>query len=155
MTPPIEPPCGIAPSLAHLHRACFPEEPWDCEAILQIMKMPGFFARVCCAEDGPVGFAFALAVGEEAEILSLGVLPGRRRCGFGSAILYAVCGEARLRGARHIFLEVAADNEAASALYRRHRFVVLGRRPNYYRRAEGCTDALIMRAPLVTSEAAT
>jgi ribosomal-protein-alanine N-acetyltransferase len=147
-------PCGAARPLARLHRACFPGEPWGAEAIRQIMGMPGFFGRVGWMNDMPVGFALALSVGAEAEILSLGVLPDRRHCGFGSAILDAVCGEAQLRGAENVFLEVALDNKAAVALYARRGFIVVGSRPNYYRRAQGFGDALIMRAPLATAETA-
>src|ERR1700739_1616377 len=116
MTSRIEPlPRGAAGPISLLHRACFPEEPWDAGAIEQIMDIPGFFGRVGWAETAPVGFALALA--EEAEIVSLGVLPDHRRCGIGSAILDAVCGEARLRGAERVVLETASDNEAAGDLY--------------------------------------
>jgi ribosomal-protein-alanine N-acetyltransferase len=156
MIPRIETiPCGVARPLARLHRACFPEEHWGPESIRQLMRMPGFFCRVGWAKDIPVGFAFAVAVGGEAEILSLGVLPNRRRCGFGSTILDAVCGEARLRGAEYIFLEVSSDNRAALVLYAGRGFIVVGRRRNYYHRAEGSGDALIMRAPLARAEGAT
>ena len=100
MTSRIEPlPCGAIGPISLLHRACFPEDPWDAGAIEQIMGIPGFFGRVGWAKTAPVGFALALALREEAEIVSLGVLPSHRRCGIGSAILDAVCGEARLRGA--------------------------------------------------------
>jgi len=146
---------GAACPLARLHRACFPEEAWDAEVIEQIIRMPGFFGRIGWAKNTPIGFALALAAGGEAEILSLGVFPGRRRRGFGSAILDAMCDEARLRNAEQIFLEVASDNEPAVVLYARRGFIVVGHRPNYYRRAEGSSDALIMCAPLVTGEAET
>jgi ribosomal-protein-alanine N-acetyltransferase len=134
-----------------LHRACFPEDPWDVGAIEQTMAIPGFFGRVGWAKTAPVGFALALALGEEAEIVSLGVLPSHRRCGIGSAILDAVCGEARLRGAERVVLEMATDNEAARALYAGRGFTVVGHRRNYYRRAEGLVDALILRVQMPTA----
>jgi ribosomal-protein-alanine N-acetyltransferase len=115
------------------------------------MAIPGFFGRVGWAKTAPVGFALALALGEEAEIVSLGVLPSQRRCGIGSAILDAVCGEARLRGAERVVLEMATDNEAARALYVGRGFIVVGRRRNYYRRAEGLVDALILRVQMPTA----
>ncbi|HMD63648.1 MAG TPA: N-acetyltransferase [Stellaceae bacterium] len=138
-----------------LHCACFPEDPWDAEAIEQIMNIPGFFGRIGWANDAPVGFALALALGAEAEIVSLGVLRDHRRCGMGSAILDAVCGEARLRGADRLVLEVASDNEAARALYAGRGFTVVGSRRNYYRRAERWVDALILRMRLPTASVAT
>ena len=151
MTSRVRPlPHEAAGPLSLLHRVCFPEDPWDAAAIEQIMGIPGFFGRVGWAKTAPVGFALALALGEEAEIVSLGVLPSHRRCGIGSAILDAVCGEARLRGAERVVLEMATDNEAAHALYVRRGFIVVGRRRNYYRRAERLVDALILRVQLPT-----
>ena len=152
MTSRIEPlPRGAAGPTSLLHRACFPEDPWDVGAIEQIMGIPGFFGRVGWVGATPVGFALALALGEEAEILSLGVLPDYRRRGVGSAILDSVCGEARLRGAECVVLEMASDNQAASALYAGRGFAIVGHRRNYYRRAERLLDALILRVPLPTA----
>jgi ribosomal-protein-alanine N-acetyltransferase len=152
MTSRIEPlPRGAADPISLLHRACFPEDPWDVGAIEQIMAIPGFFGRLGWVKTAPVGFSLALALGEEAEIVSLGVLPSHRRCGIGSAILDAVCGDARLRGAERVVLEMATDNEAARALYAGRGFTVVGRRRNYYRRAERLVDALILRVQMPTA----
>jgi [ribosomal protein S18]-alanine N-acetyltransferase len=150
----IEPlPRGAAGLISVLHRGCFPEDPWDTEAIEQIMSIPGFFGRIGWANETLVGFALALALREEAEIVSLGVLPDYRRCRMGLALLEAVCGEARLRGADRVVLEVALDNAAARALYARRGFTVLGCRRNYYRRAEHWVDALILRVRLPLARA--
>jgi len=152
MTSRIEPlPRGAVGPISLLHRACFPDDPWDAGAIEQIMGIPGFFGRVGWAKTAPVGFALALALGEEAEIVSLGVLPEHRRRGIGSALLDAICGEARSRGAARVVLEMASDNEAASALYARRGFRVVGLRRNYYRRTERLVDALILQVQLPTA----
>jgi ribosomal-protein-alanine N-acetyltransferase len=152
----IEPlPSGAAGPISVLHRACFPGDPWDAGAIEQIMGISGFFGLIGWEKNDPVGFALALALGEEAEIVSLGVLPDHRRCGIGSAILDAVCGQARLRGAGRVVLEVAWDNGAACALYAGRGFTVVGRRRNYYRRAERLVDALRLEVQLPTAPLAT
>ena len=146
---------GAAGPISRLHQMCFPEDPWDARAIEQIMGIPGFFGQVGWAKTAPVGFALTLALGDEAEIVSLGVLPDQRRCGIGSAVLDSLCGEARLRGAERVVLEMASDNEAARALYVGRGFTVVGRRRNYYRRAERLVDALILQAQLPTAPLAT
>ena len=152
MTPRVEPlPRGAVGPISLLHGACFPDDPWDAGAIEQIMGIPGFFGRVGWAKTAPVGFALALALGEEAEIVSLGVLPEHRRSGIGSALLDAICGEARLRSAERVVLEMASDNEAASALYVGRGFTVVGLRRNYYRRTERLVDALILQVQLPTA----
>ena len=148
-------PRGAAGTMSLLHRACFPEDPWDADAIAQIMSMLGFFGLIGWSKTDAVGFALALALGKEVEIVSLGVLPEHRRCGIGSSILDAVCGEARLRGAERVVLEVARDNGAARALYAGRGFTVVGRRRNYYRRAEGLVDALRLQVQLPTAPLAT
>lgn len=152
MTSRIEPlPRGAVGPISLLHRACFPDDPWDAGAIEQIMHIPGFFGQVGWAKAAPAGFALALALGEEAEIVSLGVLPEHRRRGIGSALLDAICGEARSRGAARVVLEMASDNEAASELYARRGFRVVGLRRNYYRRTERLVDALILQVQLPTA----
>lgn len=152
----VEPmPQAAASAVAALHRVCFPEDPWDAESIAQIMKMAGFFGRIARLRDDPVGFALALAHGDEAEILSMGVVPPSRRMGAGTALLESVCLEARRRGVEYIVLEVAADNNAARALYAARGFTDVGRRRNYYHRAGCFADALILRMALAPPSLAT
>jgi ribosomal-protein-alanine N-acetyltransferase len=91
---------------------------------------------------------------KECEILSLGVLPERRREGVGAALLNSICVEARLRSAESIVLEVAVDNIAALALYAARGFLQVGRRRNYYRRTRNSADALVLRLELTGTSAA-
>jgi ribosomal-protein-alanine N-acetyltransferase len=144
-------PAGAAEPLALLHAACFPEDPWDAEALGRILALSGGFGFVAWQLDMPVGFALARDLGNECEILSLGVLPDFRRGGVGRALLRAVIGEAARHGLPSIVLEVASDNAAARGLYADAGFVMVGRRPRYYRRGGETIDALLLRCP-VTGE---
>ena len=110
----------------------------------RIIAIAGFFGGLAWEQDEPAGLALALDLGGECEILALGVDPGRRRAGTGSALLSAICEEATRRGGNRIFLEVAADNDAARTLYGAYGFSQIGRRPHYYRRAAGPVDALVL-----------
>jgi [ribosomal protein S18]-alanine N-acetyltransferase len=134
--------------LSMLHCACFPEDPWNLPAITDLMGIAGFFGRIAWEHQMPAGFALALDLGKECEILSLGVLPERRRSGIGSALLDSVCFEARLRSAEQIVLEVAVDNSMALALYTVRGFIPIARRWDYYRRAGCRVDALVLRLTL-------
>ena len=140
----------LAAPLAELHAACFPDDPWSPQAIVHVMGIAGSFGRVAFAGDKPAGFILAQGLGEECEILVLGVLPSCRRAGIGSALLAAVTAEAERRGVCRLFLEVASDNIAARALYGAHGFVQVGRRRNYYRRGTALVDALVLRMLLST-----
>lgn len=144
----------IAGPLSILHCACFPEDPWNSVAIAEILNITGFFGRIAWVDEMLVGFALALDLRKECEILSLGVLPERRREGTGSALLDSVCSEGRVRGAECIVLEVAMDNSAALALYTGRGFMPVGHRRNYYRQASRRVDALVLQHALadVTSQ---
>ncbi len=135
----------FATLLSDLHRTCFPDDPWPPQAFADLGAMAGIFGRIASEDAGPAGLALAQGLGEECEILTLGVIPARRRAGIGSALLAAVVAEARRQGAQTLFLEVAQDNSAARALYATHGFVQIGRRANYYRRPSCLVDALVLR----------
>lgn len=139
---------GSAPLLAELHRLAFPAgEAWGPEAIAVMLALPGSFA-LCAAADGgadPAGFVLVRAVADEAEILTLAVLPEQRRQGIGAALLRGAIGEAAARGARTLFLEVSEANRAARALYAAAGFAGRGRRRRYY--ADG-SDALVLALSL-------
>jgi len=143
-------PEAVAIPLAALHRTCFPEDPWQPQAIAELMALAGFFGRIAWEGLETTGLALAQGLSQECEILTLGVVPKWRRSGIASALLAAIVEEARHRGAQALFLEVAVDNTAARALYRVNGFVQIGRRANYYRRAECRVDALVLRHLLST-----
>lgn len=131
--------------LSLLHRACFPDEPWEADVLERILTLSGAFGLCAWQGDLTVGFVLARDLGGETEILSIGVLPERRCGGIARALLDAVFAEAERRGGDSVVLEVAADNEPARRLYAGLGFVAVGRRPRYYSRGSGLIDALILR----------
>ena len=52
-----------------------------------------------------------------------------------------------------MILEVAVDNIAALALYKRSGFIEAARRAGYYRRSNGTADAIVMRRNLAQGSA--
>lgn len=82
-----------------------------------------------------MGLLLFLLQPPDAEILTLGVLPALRRRGIGRTLLDAAAGQVRQAGAARLLLEVAANNDAATSLYRQAGFRPLSRRRHYYRRA--------------------
>jgi tRNA threonylcarbamoyladenosine biosynthesis protein TsaB len=138
-------PGNAARPLAAMHRACFPDDPWDAPAIGRILELTGAFGFLAWEGDDPAGFLLARDLGGEIEILSLGVVPGRRRRGHGRALMRAAIAEAGQRGTGSLVLEVAAANDAARRLYAGLGFLPVGRRPRYYRHAGGAADAFILR----------
>jgi [ribosomal protein S18]-alanine N-acetyltransferase len=94
------------------------------------------------------GFIISRLVAGELHINNVAVRPEVRRLGVGAKLLAAVLSRGRSQGARLVFLEVRAGNEAAQGLYRRCGFQVTGRRKAYY--AQPAEDALLMSLALET-----
>ena len=125
--------------LAALHAGCF-DDPWDARAFADLMATPGAAAWIALEAGEPIGLLLARAAADEAEILTIGVMPPHRRRGVAGDLFRVLTIYPRL------FIEVAEGNTAARALYAREGFVEKGRRKAYYARAEGRReDALIMR----------
>jgi ribosomal-protein-alanine N-acetyltransferase len=133
-----------AVALARTHAQSF-GAPWSAADFTALLESPGVFALA--ARDGIEigGFILARAVAGEAEILTLAVDPARRRAGVARALLQAAIAMAKARGAETLFLEVAADNAPAIALYAGAGFERAGLRRGYYARpgAEP-VDALVL-----------
>jgi tRNA threonylcarbamoyladenosine biosynthesis protein TsaB len=141
-------PLTASAPLALLHRICFPDDPWDAEAMARVLTLSGCFGRLAWEGGEPCGFVLARDLGDECEILSVGVEPAARGRGVGARLMAAALAEGRRRGAASVVLEVAADNEAARRLYVGLGFSAVGHRPRYYRRPDGLADALILRLSL-------
>ena len=135
--------------LARVHAQCFPEDPWDAAALAGVLAMTGAEARLAEENARTVGLLFATIIGEEAEILTFGVLPEARRRGFARALLGDLYVRARALGASRVVLEVAADNAVALALYESEGFRTVGLRNGYYHRDRGPPiDAWLLRRAL-------
>ena len=130
-----------AAAMAMLHEACFDAAAWSAASIDTLFANPAVFGFI--TEAG--GLVIARAVADEAEILTIGVVPVARRHGLGHQLLNAALTEARRRRAETIFLEVAADNAAARALYVSAGFTEAGRRRHYYGPGQ---DAVLLRRRL-------
>ena len=135
-------------TLAALHAEAF-AAPWSAQAIAALLAQPGVFALTAPDEGAPQGFILIRAVAGEAEILTLAVAPQARRQGLARRLVTAAGTQAATRGAGRLFLEVAADNDAALALYAHCRFARAGLRRGYYARPGGVAiDAVVMALEL-------
>lgn len=98
---------------------------------------------ICYGTDDPLtAFIILRCAGSQAEILTIATHPDHRGEGLGSELLSKTLIKLSALNIREIFLEVAEDNAAAQALYRRAGFTPIGRRPAYYRREKGRVAAL-------------
>lgn len=137
--------------LAALHAPAFPpEERWTAADFGGLLAMPGTFGVL--AENGDAGeaaetgrgqgFVLTRIAGDEAEILTIAVLPAHRRAGLGIALMEAAQRLVAQQGATMMFLEVAAPNIAAQGLYAALGYERVGLRRRYYKNGD---DALVLR----------
>jgi ribosomal-protein-alanine N-acetyltransferase len=141
--------CGIeaSPQFAAIHKRCFADA-WDEAAMRQLLSMSNAFGLLGHArgvEESPAGCILVRVAADEAEILTLCVAEQARRMGLGLALVDGAVSMANERGAKAMFLEVAADNPAALQLYVNAGFSRAGQRPRYYARPDIAQDAWIMR----------
>lgn len=92
-----------------------------------------------------IGYA-GIALGEDAEVMTIGVSGHWRRHGIGGRLLAALLEEARRGRARRVFLEVRATDAGAQRLYLRAGFRAVGLRRGYYQPENA--DAVVMRLDL-------
>ena len=134
--------------LSALYETAFAEA-WAPDQLVQLLAGPGVFALVALDDAGePAGYALGRVAADEAELLSIALLPGRRRRGGGRLLLGALIDRCAAAGAETLFLEVATDNAAALALYRGSGFREAGVRKGYYKVGATVVDAIVMKRAL-------
>ena len=132
-------------ALADIHAAAFTTpRPWRAD------EFAAFLADDACDLVAlPGGFALIRTAADQAELLTIAVDPGHRRRGMATTLLARCRAQARERGAVTLFIEVAADNRGAIALYEKTGFVRTGHRPDYYTCPDGTrSGALVMARDL-------
>ncbi|QJF52419.1 GNAT family N-acetyltransferase [Roseobacter ponti] len=134
--------------VARIHQAAFaPDRGWRAEEVRDLLRNPHVSLHTVTG-----GFALVMTVAGEAELISLAVHPEAQRAGRGSELMHLWMNGV---DAHTAFLEVAADNTAARALYEAHGFAVTGRRAGYYARpGSPAVDAVLMKSALKARNAA-
>lgn len=139
-----------AAEIASIHSRMF-EQPWDADGVMKLLEHPastGFIAQVGIPKI-TVGFIMGQVMADEAEILSLGVAPELQKRGIGALLVDGFKRAAKRAESKRLFLEVAADNTAALALYTRMGFTEMRRRKDYYPRKDSpAVDAIVLQCAL-------
>ena len=136
--------------MAGLHGACFTTpRPWTGDEIASLLASPYVFALFA-----KNGFLMGRVVASEAELLTLAIDPAARRQGQARDLVTRFLDVARARAAEIAFLEVAANNAGALALYHACGFGTSGLRRAYYHQPCGAAlDAVVMSCPVLAQPA--
>lgn len=124
--------------LENLYALCFPEkkQKWTANDFSDLKKSG---CEIIASQNS---FVVWRNIGDETEILSIGVVPAARRSGTASALLQIIEQDIKQLGVKTIFLEVDESNIPAIELYKKTGFFNVGRRPHYY---DNGHDAIIMK----------
>ncbi|QCI69211.1 GNAT family N-acetyltransferase [Phreatobacter stygius] len=138
-----------ARELAAIHGASF-HRGWDAHEFETMLVDRAVLSHVIRRRPAaPVGgFVLSRLAADEAEILTVAVLPRLRGRGFAARLLDTHVKDLMRAGIATLFLEVEAENAPALKLYQRQGFTVIGRRKGYYKTASGTSDAVMMRKAL-------
>lgn len=131
--------------MAETHAAAFTRaRPW------RAGEFAGLIAQPTCHVFGDARcFAVIRVIADEAELLTIATHPRHQRGGLARACMETWQDAAAELGARRAFLDVAADNRAAIALYAACGYAPCGSRPGYYRRdGADAVDAILMARAL-------
>ncbi len=130
--------------MARIHAAAFaPQRGWNADEFTALLAQPHSSAFTAQG-----GFALTRTVAGETELLTLAVAPDHQRRGVANSLITEWT-QSTSTSAETAFLEVAADNTGAIALYNKHGFIQSGLRKAYYARADGAAaDALLMTRAL-------
>lgn len=123
-------------------------EPWSDNSLeTELTDANAFHFGLYSAQDRRLlAFVLARTILDEVHIHRVCTHPDRRRAGCARTLIGHLLETARSRGAHRVFLEVAASNTAALALYRRAGFTEDTTRENYYSTGD---DAIVMTLTLV------
>jgi tRNA threonylcarbamoyladenosine biosynthesis protein TsaB len=134
--------------LSALHAECF-DNAWSAPEFAKLMAMPGATTYLALEGDEPLAFLLARQAADEAEILTIGTRPFARRRGIAKKLMSHLTHEMHAAGLTRLFIEVAADNGAARALYEGEGFTMTGKRQAYYEKPGGRReDAIVMMKAL-------
>ena len=125
--------------LAKLHQQCF-EKAWYEKAFASLLCLPT--TRGFLNENAFVLFSVC---DDQAEILTLGVIPDARKKGIALSLLNYSFDELKKAGVKEIFLDVNVNNSAARKLYEKAGFEQISVRKNYYDEAGQKSDALVLK----------
>lgn len=126
-----------ADAMAAVHAVSF-ERPWPA------LDMAVHVKKDLCLGAGTPLKSFVILGGTDlhAEILTVATHTEHRGQGLARQLLTDAIKRLKSQGRKELFLEVAEDNQIARNLYETLDFVPVGRRPGYYKRADGRMAAI-------------
>lgn len=137
-----------ADKLTRVHEICFPRY-WNREVFTDFFSVKDTFAFLVEEGGKPAAMLVYRVAFDQAEILTLAVLPPYRKQGIARKLVEGMLEKCKALGVEKLFLEVEVGNDSAIKLYETSGFQHINRRKLYYQQLDGSlTDALVMMRKL-------
>ncbi|WP_051125662.1 ribosomal protein S18-alanine N-acetyltransferase [Schaalia vaccimaxillae] len=119
--------------ICQFEKTIFSEDPWTPAMIAEELAAPSSRYTIASLRGRPVGYAGIKVGGDQADVMTVGVLPQARGCGLGAVLLDEMIAWVSEVGVHSVFLDVRPSNYAALRLYESRGFVEISRRPRYFK----------------------
>lgn len=139
---------GTLADLQTIHRIekkCFGRRSFSKAHIMWMLKSPTALTFLYARDGADVGAIMLKREEDIARVVSIAVLPGRRRAGFGTELMKQAEEVMRDLGAQVMKLEVSVNNQGAIDFYKALGYELDGVLRGYYSWGE---DAYVMAKPL-------
>ena len=128
--------------IVKIEKIIFQDSAWSRDAYEQFLSEDFWSSWLVLEENSQlIGCCGFSCLYDQAEILTIGVLPDYRGQGYGKMMMETMLEMSRHQGAEIMSLEVRISNLAAQSLYRQFGFIEVAKRRRYYPDGE---DALLM-----------
>ncbi len=118
--------------IEQIEKACF-SLPWTIDQLRGQLKDTQHEFIAALDERGRIlGYVGMMYVLDEGYISNVAVAPEHRRLGIADALISKLMERSACLELSFVTLEVRCSNSAAMALYKKHGFIPVGRRKNYY-----------------------
>lgn len=128
--------------VAELEKISF-NDPWSINSIASELENPLAYWLVAVTDEQVMGYVGSQTVMGETDMMNIAVHPDFRRQGVAEALVCTLVDDLKEQSSRCLTLEVRASNDPAKRLYEKLGFLMIGKRPKYYRNPR--EDALILR----------
>ncbi len=129
-------------AIAEIEAVCFGPNAWSLSSVTEFIKNEYSHALIAECDGAVIGYAGALVVYGDADIVNVAVMPEHRRRGIAERLLASLEADCRLSDTETMFLEVRSKNAPAIALYEKLGFSAVGVRRAYY--TSPTDDAIVM-----------
>ena len=135
--------------IEEIYLSVYPQKKVSEAALLtRLMHSSVIYGIAASIDANLAGFILLQSTGDSADILEICVRPVWQNSGVGRKLLQAGLASPHTGQHSRVLLEVAEDNHIAQHLYLQAGFALIGRRAQYYHRAEKRIDALVMEKQL-------